>query len=70
MSTVEQLRLECRLSKNELAREARIDFNTLQRAINGDPISLNTANKLAYAISTALGRSIQWQHIEGLNVKT
>jgi hypothetical protein len=45
-----------------------MDFNTLQRALNGDTISLNTANKLALAISKALNRKIHYQDIEGLNI--
>ncbi len=66
--TLEELRLECGLSKKELARQAGMDFNTLQRALNGDTISLNTANKLALAISKALNRKIHYQDIEGLNI--
>ena len=67
--TLEELRIEAGLSKLELAREARVDFNTLQRAITGEIITLGSAAKIARAISGALGRSIPWQQIEGLKVK-
>jgi len=66
--TLEELRLEAGLSKLELAREARVDFNTLQRALTGKVIKLGSAAKIARAISQKLGRPIGWQQIEGLNV--
>lgn len=51
-----------------MAREAKIDINTLNRALNGESISLATADKLATAISKKLGRSMHWKEIKGLNV--
>jgi len=66
--TLDDYRIACRWSKNEMARQARIDINTLNRAMKGIPVSLDTAKKLASAISNGLGRSIHWQQIEGLNV--
>ncbi len=68
--TLDELRLECGWSKLELARRASMDFNTLNRAITGELITLNTAAKIAHAISKHLGRSISWQQIDGLNVRT
>jgi transcriptional regulator with XRE-family HTH domain len=67
--TLDDYRIKCRWSKNELARQARIDINTLNRAMKGIPVSLDTAKKLASALSEGLGYSITWQQIEGLNVK-
>lgn len=67
--TLEQYRFECGWSKNEMCRQARVDFKVLQKALAGEEITDNTANKLARAISKALGRTIHWQDIEGLNVK-
>ena len=67
--TLEDYRIECNWSKNEMIRQAGIDFTTLQRASTGEPISVRTAEKLVHAISQKLGRSIHWQQIEGLNVK-
>lgn len=68
--TLDDYRIECDWSKNEMAREAKIDFTTLQRAFTGEIIASRTAEKLARAISRKLGRSIHWQQIEGLNVKS
>ena len=67
--TLEDYRIECDWSKNEMARQAGIDFTTLQRAITGESISSRSAEKLVRAISKRLGRSVAWQTIEGLNVK-
>lgn len=66
--TLEDLRLESGLSKRELARQSGVDFNTVQRAITGEVISLNTAAKIARALSRALNRTIRHQDIEGLNI--
>lgn len=67
--TLEDYRLLCGWSKNEMARMAKMDFNTLQKAMSGESVSINTANKLARALSTELGRTIRIPDIEGLNVK-
>jgi transcriptional regulator with XRE-family HTH domain len=66
--TLDDYRIECRWSKAELARQARIDVATLKRAIKGIPISLDTARKLASAVSAGLGYSVTWQQFEDLNV--
>lgn len=66
---LEEYRLSCGWSKKEMARRADMDFNTVQKALNGESIAMNTANKLARAISKELGRSISYQDIEGLNVR-
>jgi len=66
--TLEELRLKCGYSKRELARLARVDYNTLLRAMNGETVSLNTANRLSLAISQGLGREIRIQDIDGLVV--
>lgn len=65
---LENYRIECTWSKNEMARQAGVDVNTLNRAINGESISIATAGKLARAISKRLGRTVTFQQIEGLNV--
>lgn len=67
--TLEDYRLRCGWSRNELARQAGTDAGTAGKALRGELISIATAHKLATAISRAMGRSIQWQEIEGLNVK-
>lgn len=67
--TLEDYRLLCGWSKNEMARMAKMDFSTLQKAMNGEVISINTANKLAHALSVELGRVVRIPDIEGLKVK-
>ncbi len=67
--TLEDYRIQCGWSKNEMARRASMDFNTLQKALTGETVSFNTANKLVRAISQELGRTIRITDIEGLNVK-
>jgi hypothetical protein len=69
MKNLEDYRLECGWSKNEMARESKLDFNTLHRAMTGGLVSIGTASKVAIAISQKLGRPIPWQKIGGLNVK-
>jgi transcriptional regulator with XRE-family HTH domain len=66
--TLEEYRIECGWSLNEMARKAGVDFNTLKRALDGERISPNTANKLAKAISKELGQNIRAHQINGLNV--
>ncbi len=69
MATIEDYRRQCGWSKNEMARRANMDFNTLQKAINGDMVTIGTAKKLATALSKELEQTIHFQDIEGLNVK-
>jgi len=65
---LDDYRINCRWSKAEMARQAGIDASTLNRAMRGIPVSLDTAKKLASAISERLGHSIQWQEIEDLKI--
>jgi DNA-binding XRE family transcriptional regulator len=66
--TLEDYRIQCGWSKTELARRANIDFNTLNKAYQGKPVAISTANKIASAFSQQLGRTIYVNEIEGLNV--
>jgi transcriptional regulator with XRE-family HTH domain len=68
MTTLEDYRIQCTWSKNEMARQSGMDLNTLNRALSGKSISINTAGKLARAISKKLGQTITFQQIEGLKV--
>jgi plasmid maintenance system antidote protein VapI len=68
--TLEEFRLECQWSKNELARQSGLDFGTTNKAIHGSSISLNTANRLAHALSRKLGRAVRIQEIQGLNIRS
>jgi transcriptional regulator with XRE-family HTH domain len=66
--TLEEYRIKCGWSLSEMARKSNIDFNTLKRAFNGEPISVQTARKLATAISKETGQTVTWDGIEGLNI--
>lgn len=66
--TLEEYRLQCRWSINQLARKAELDFTTTKKALTGGSISFNTANKLALAISEGIGKVIRIEDIEGLNI--
>lgn len=63
---LETLRIKCGWSKNEMARQAGIDANTLLKAFRGQSVSMATADKLATAISRKLGQTIHPSDIEGL----
>jgi len=65
---IETLRLQCGWSKNEMARQAGIDTNTLIKVFRGQSVSMATADKIATAISKKLGRTIHITDIEGLKV--
>jgi predicted transcriptional regulator len=67
--TLTQLRESVPMSIPELAREARVDDQTVRNAENGQRISARVARSLAEALSNALGRTIQVRDIEGLQVR-
>lgn len=67
--TLEELRLDCGWSQNEMARQAHLDSSTVGKALKGETISIGSADKLATAISKKLGRTIRIRDIEGLNVR-
>jgi len=55
-------------SISELARQAGMDFNTAKKALDGDSISARTANKIATALTKAMGQRVLVSDIQGLNV--
>jgi transcriptional regulator with XRE-family HTH domain len=68
MATVREYRLRAGLSKSELCKRADVDFQTLTRAENGEPIQEHNAQKIANALSTALGQTIEIRDLEGLSI--
>lgn len=66
--TLDQYRVECGWSQAQMARMAGLDVQTAKRALVGEPITANTAVKLAKAISKELGQNIRYTQIDGLNV--
>ena len=67
--TLDQFRIDCGWSQNEMARQAHLDPGTVGKALRGETVSIASADKLATAISAKLGRTIRIRDIEGLNFK-
>lgn len=57
-------------SRAELAREAKLDYQTVTKAENGEQITGRSARAIADALSKALGTSLKFQDIDGLNVRS
>ena len=64
-----QLRESVPMGIPELARAAGVDDQTIRNAESGQRINIKTARAIAQALSDALGRTIQVQQIEGLQVR-
>jgi hypothetical protein len=68
--TIEDYRIEFGWSKSKLCKEADIEMNTLQRAIDGNPIFRATAGKIVGAINTELARrgrpAIRYTDLDGV----
>lgn len=69
MATLVEYREQAGLSRAELAREAKLDYQTVSKAESGEQITGRTARALASALSRMMGRNITFQEIEGLNVR-
>ncbi len=52
----------------ELSRQARINYATARKALNGEAINARPARDIAQALSNALGARINVGDIEGLKV--
>ena len=66
--TIEGYRRRLGWSQRELARRARLDYNTVRKAENGEPVAGRTAFSIAEAFAEALGERVLVENIEGLNV--
>jgi len=66
--TLDEYRIECGWSHAKMARAAEVDVQTVKRALKGEPITSNSAHKLARAISKELDQKIRYNQIDGLNV--
>jgi transcriptional regulator with XRE-family HTH domain len=50
----------------DLSREARINYGTAAKAVNGERVAARIAREIAEALSRELGRTIRPGDIEGL----
>jgi len=66
---LEEYRLDCGWSQNEMARMAHLDPSTVGKALKGETIAIGSADKLVTAISKKLGRTIRIRDVEGLSIK-
>ena len=67
--TLKELRESVPMSIAELARAAGVDRQTILNAESGQRIYVKTARSIAEALSSALGRTIQVQDIDDLQVR-
>lgn len=67
--TLTEYRESIPMSVPELARRANVDAQTLRNAESGQRISARVARSIAEALSEALGRTITYRDIEGLDVR-
>lgn len=68
MATLRELRLEAGLTMNGLARLAKVDHTTVDRAERGLRILDVKAHVIVQALAQKLGRKISVEDVEGLNV--
>ncbi len=69
MATLIEYREQLGWSRSELAREAKLDYQTVSKAESGEPVTGRSARALATAISKGLKTDITFQDIEGLSVR-
>lgn len=67
MQTLEDLRLEARLSLGALSRKAGVDMKTLRRAIDGQNVQKLKAFAIVDVLSKELQRPLKLEDIEGLH---
>ncbi len=68
MPTLEDLRLEARLSMSALSRKAGIDMKTVKRAVDGHPVQKLKAAAIVDALSEVLHRPLKLEEIDGINI--
>jgi len=67
VQTLEDLRLEARLSLGALSRKAGVDMKTLRRAIDGQNVQKLKAFAIVDVLSKELQRPLKLEDIEGLH---
>lgn len=66
--TILEYRTRLGWSQRELSRQAKIDYNSVRKAEQGQPIAARTALAIANAFSSALGERVLVEDITGINV--
>jgi predicted transcriptional regulator len=67
MATLEDLRLEARLSIGALSRKAGVDIKTVRRALDGENVQKLKAVAILDALSQELHRPLRLEDVEGLH---
>lgn len=67
--TLTEYRESIPMSVPELARRANVDAQTIRNAESGQRISARVARNIAEALSEAVGRTINYRDIDGLDVR-
>lgn len=68
MPTLKEMRRKARLSVSALARDARIDRQTVMRAEEGKPVQDVKAFAILDALSAKLGREVKQSEISDLKI--
>lgn len=69
MANLTEFRESLAMSRSEFAREAKLDYQTVSRAEEGEPVNGRSARAIAQALSRLLGRVVTVRDIEGMNVR-
>jgi transcriptional regulator with XRE-family HTH domain len=69
MSTLRDLREQAGLTAFDLAAQADVSLSTINRMERGDAVTRLIAYKVLNTLSNRLGRKIDIDDVEGLNIK-
>lgn len=65
---LDELIEEALMTQKQVADETRLSPGTVSRMVNGHPTSRLSVRKVLTLLSQKLGRKIEIQHVEGLNI--
>jgi predicted transcriptional regulator len=66
--TLAELIEEALMTNTDVATEAGLSPGTVSRMVNGHPTSRLSVRKVLAVLSRKLGRKIEIDHVEGLNI--
>ena len=67
--TLQEYRFALVWNQRELARRARLAYNTVVRVERGEPVREQVVAAIAKALSEGLGRTVTIQDIEGVVIR-